>query len=38
MQLMSNCTPETIHVSRVYNVVVCLVLDHQEIPNFLEKR
>ena len=35
MQIMSSCTPETIHVSRVYNVAACLRLDHQDIPNFL---
>ena len=35
MQVMSNCTPETIHVSRVYNVAACLRLDQQEIRNFL---
>jgi hypothetical protein len=34
-QVMSSCTPETIHVSGVYNVAACLRLDHQDIPNFI---
>jgi len=32
---MSNCSPETIHVSRVCNIAACLRLDNPEIPSFL---